>query len=109
MTTKLIPNEEYCQYYKTRLPDTLLYSDEIYITEAAYNVVLNLDDDCQLDDLEFEYQLSNGAITALNNFRNSAYKRYNIDGDFKAALTELQMLINDWLLKLNLEEIIIND
>ena len=78
----ILPSEEYCQYYKTRLPSTLLYSDEMYITEAAYNVILNLDDDCQLDDLEFDYQLSNGAIAALNNFRNGAYKRYNIDGDF---------------------------
>ncbi|MGV2832039.1 hypothetical protein [Myxosarcina sp. GI1(2024)] len=105
--SNLIPNEEHCEYYRTRLPDRYLHSDEVYLTKADYQLLQALDDDVQLDDLEFEYQLSIGAINALNNFRAKAFADYDTVGDFRICMLELQQLIDTWLNMCDLSQIII--
>lgn len=40
-------HKEHCQYYRTMQPDKYLHSKDVCITKAAYDLLLNLDDDIQ--------------------------------------------------------------
>ena len=64
MMTELI-KDDICKHYKTRLPVNYLNSDELYLTQAAYDMLLSLDDDRLLYDAMQEGQFSKGFVNFI--------------------------------------------
>ncbi len=103
--TQLVINENY-QYYKMRLPNTHLISAGIFMSKAAYSIITsNFSDESCLRDAIAENQFSTGAINHLYDISNKAFLSNNLS--HQQSLRDLKLLINKWLLTVDLERAVI--
>ena len=102
--TQLVANE-YLKYFKTRLPNEYLISGNVYMSQAAYNILSSDLAEAQLiQNAIDENQFSTGAINYLYPILEQAkdgQESRNVDSD------QLKRSLHLWLMTLDLNKSVI--
>lgn len=105
-STQLVPQEQY-EYYPKRLPDKYLNSNEIYMTQEAYRILEEFDDDCYLQDLLNDNQVSDGLALFLEEEIDKAFTKDPGERFMKKTINELHDVIDKFLSNIDLDNSII--
>ena len=95
-------------YFTHCLPDHLLYSDEIYVTQKGLYTLQEFSDDDEIQELFDKSQLSDGFMQYIDLEIDRLFKRDRSPDVFSSeAIAELKSYISQKLVSLNLEEAVI--